>query len=184
MENRRPAPDRAALHEAALQHLARYAATEAGLLRVLERKIARWVRESGAAADEAVAAREAAREVARALAGSGVVDDAAFAEARARRLLRGGHSRRAVVHHLASKGVEQELATRVLAATDDEFPAALAFARRRRIGPFRAGPVDEGGRQREMGALARAGFPRAVAERALNTAPDEAHAVLTQFKQG
>lgn len=184
METRPLAPDRDALHQAALNHLARYAATEAGLLRVLERKIARWLRESGAGADEAGPAREAAREVARALAGSGVVDDAAFAEARARRLRRAGRSRRMVAAHLAAKGVDQAVAAEVLARQDDELPAAVAFARRRRIGPFRAGQADEELRRRELGAMARAGFPRSTAELALDMAPDEAQALVTRLKQG
>ena len=39
-----PAPTRAKLHEAALAHLAKFSATEAGLIRVLDRRIARWAR--------------------------------------------------------------------------------------------------------------------------------------------
>ena len=37
-------PDEARLHEAALTHIARYATTRAGLLRVLDRRIDRWAR--------------------------------------------------------------------------------------------------------------------------------------------
>ncbi|MGI4953795.1 MAG: hypothetical protein ACRYGM_18485, partial [Janthinobacterium lividum] len=39
-----PVPDRASLHEAALRHLTRFAATEAGLVRVLDRRVQRWLR--------------------------------------------------------------------------------------------------------------------------------------------
>ena len=111
------------------------------------------------------------------------MDDAAFAEARARRLLRAGRSRRAVSAHLAAKGVDAGLAERVLPGPGDELAAALAFARRRRIGPFRISP-GEADRQRELGALARAGFPRAVAEQALGMEPDDAAALVSRFKQG
>ncbi len=175
-------PDRAALHEAALRHLARYAATEAGLVRVLDRRIARWLRESGEPAETAEPAYAAARAVARELAGSGVVDDAAFATARARRLVRAGRSRRAVAAHLASKGVDAEIAGGAL--PEDDFPAALMFLRRRRFGPFRAAPADPAEQQRELAALARAGFMRDIAERALRTEPDEAERLLLQIKQG
>ena len=178
----RSPPDRAALHEAALRYLARYAATEAGLLRVLERRIARWVRETGADETDAAAHLAAAKDVARALAGAGVVDDAAFAEARARRLLRSGRSRRAVSAHLAAKGVAASVAEGVLPGPGDELAAALAFARRRRLGPFRLHPPDPDGKQRELGALARAGFPRAVAEQALGMEPDHAAALVNQLK--
>jgi regulatory protein len=179
-----PAPDRAALHEAALQHLSRYAATEAGLVRVLDRRIARWLREADASPDAAAAAHAAARDVARALAGSGAVDDAAFAEARARRLLRAGRSRRAVSAHLLAKGVAASVAEQVLPEKEAELLAALAFARRRRLGPFRGGEADVETRQRELGALGRAGFPREVAEQALRTEREEAEALVTRLKQG
>src|SRR5215218_4105656 len=39
-----PPPTEAALHQAALAHLARFAASEAGLRRVLERRVDRWAR--------------------------------------------------------------------------------------------------------------------------------------------
>ncbi len=177
-------PDRAALHEAALRHLARFAATEAGLVRVLDRRVARWARAAGADAADAAPARAAVRAVARALAGSGVVDDAAFAAARARSLTRAGRSRRAVAAHLAAKGVPPELARQSLPDPEQEVAAALAYARRRRLGPFRGEDALEETRRRELGALARAGFPQAVAERALRMAEDEAHALLARLKQG
>jgi len=57
-----PPPNAARLREAALAHLARFAATEAGLRRVLERRIARWARaaEAEGQAREAIAASTAA----------------------------------------------------------------------------------------------------------------------------
>jgi regulatory protein len=184
MHKPRPAPDRAALHEAALQHLARFAATEAGLVRVLDRQITRWMREAGAEAEAAAALHQAAREVARALAGSGAVDDAAFARARALRLVRAGRSRRAVATHLAGKGVDPGVLEQALPDEADELASALAFARRRRLGPFRGGDADAEERRRELGALGRAGFPRAIAEQALAMERDEAEALVTRLKQG
>ncbi|HYZ60820.1 MAG TPA: RecX family transcriptional regulator [Acetobacteraceae bacterium] len=179
-----PPPDRATLHDAALQHLARYAATEAGLVRVLDRRIARWLRESGAEPEEAAAAYEAARAVTRELAGAGAVNDAAFAAARTQRLLRSGRSRRVVSAHLAAKGVTAEIVEQVLPDAEAELAAALAYARRRRLGPFRGGDPDADIAQWELGAMARAGFPRAVAERALGTDPAEAETIVSRLKQG
>ena len=179
-----PAPDRAALHEAALQHLARFAATEAGLVRVLDRRIARWARDAGVEPEAAACSRAAAREVARALAGSGAVDDTAFAEARARRLVRAGRSRRAVAAHLAAKGVDAGVLAQALPPEEDELAAALAFARRRRLGPVRGGEADADERRRELAALGRAGFPRGVAERAVAMSIDEAEACVARLKQG
>ena len=179
-----PPPNRATLHNAALHHLARYAATEAGLVRVLDRRIARWVVASRESAEAAAPAYAAARDVARALAASGAVDDEAFAAARARRLLRAGRSRRAVAAHLAAKGVDPAMAGTVLPGLGDELLAALSLMKRRRFGSFRHGAADSATAQRELAALARAGFPRDVAERALRLDRDEAERLVLTLKQG
>lgn len=182
-----PAPGRARLHDAALRHLARFSTTQAGLVRVLDRLVDRWSR---AAADqgtgtpeEAVAAKQAVRAVAAALVASGMIDDAAFAAARAARLARSGRSRRSVAAHLAAKGVIAEVAQAVLPEPERELSSALAFSRRRRIGPFRP-DTDEAARLRDMGVLARAGFSRDIAERALDMPRAEADGLVLALKQG
>lgn len=186
-----PAPDGAALHAAALAHCARFAATEAGLRRVLLRRIERWARaaaaegsEPGTVAAAVAAAREAATAVARRMAATGVVDDAAFAAARAVRLARGGRSRRAIGAHLAAKGVPGAAARAALAdAPADELDAALAWCRRRRAGPFAPAPMDAAVRLKALAALARGGFPRAVADAALDMPAAEAEARLAAFRR-
>lgn len=184
-------PDRAALHEAALAHLGRFAATEAQLLRVLQRRVQRWerrAREANVEPDSIVAGTAAglafAREVVCRLVAAGAVDDATFAAARAQRLHREGRSRRAIAAHLAARGVAAETAGAALPADEtSELDAAVAFARRRRIGPFRAGEADAARRLRELGALARAGFPRDVALRALAMNEADAEDVVLRLKQ-
>ncbi len=180
-------PDQQTLHEAALHHLSRYATTAAGLTRVLDRRIARWAAAAGGGdrgetQATAAEARRVARLVVVRLVESGVVDDAGFATARAQRLARGGRSRRAVAAHLSARGVDA--ATTRAALTDDpagELASALVYARRRRIGPFRvATEVDADAARRELAMLARAGFPRDVAMRALRTPAAEAHEIVTQ----
>jgi regulatory protein len=193
MDDRKPprraagrAPDAARLRDAALAHLARFAATEAGLRRVLERRIDRWARAAeaegtprDAVAAAVAAARAAAAEVAQTLAAAGAVDDAAFAASRARRLARSGRSRRAIGAHLAAKGVERDTADAALPADPEaELDAALAQCRRRRAGPFARGPEDAAARLKALAALARGGFPRDIAERALAMDPDTAETRL------
>ena len=186
MKRTLPAPDEASLHEAALAHLAQYAATRAGLRRVLQRRIDRWVRGQVGAVDaeQEKAAREAVGRVVARLVEAGAVDDAVFAASRAARLARSGHSRRAIVAHLAARGVDRETIDKV--AGDDpetEFAAALKLAFRRRIGPFRAGPVGEEAASRELSVMARAGFARDTAERVLSMDGEAAEAVLLHLKQ-
>ncbi|MGG5809860.1 RecX family transcriptional regulator [Falsiroseomonas sp. CW058] len=172
-------PDAARLAEAAVAHLARFAATEAGLRRVLARRIDRWARKAEAegqpdVAARAAAAKGAAAEVARRMVAQGAVDDAAFAASRARRLLRTGRSRRATLAHLAQKGVDAETAAGAVPEGEEaELDAAIAFCRRRRIGPFApdAAEPDPETRRKWLAALARAGFAHGVAAAALRLDP-------------
>jgi regulatory protein len=180
------------LHDAALAYLARYAASEAGLHRVLERRVDRWKRlaqQSGidaeAIAAQSAAARNAVREVVARLVAAGAVNDVAYAESRARSLVRAGRSRRAISAYLTAKGVDPETtATAVLDPGENELAAALVLARKRRIGPFRQGqPPDEAGRRRELGVLARAGFSRSVAQQALEADQDQAEALVNELRR-
>ena len=183
------APNDAALHAVGLAYLARYAATEAGLARMLTRAVDRWARraladgvDADAVAAHAAQARAAVRGVVVRLAAAGAVSDAAFAESRTRSLVRGGRSRRAVAAHLAAKGVGAETARAALEAEEmDELAAALVFARRRRIGPFRVGDED---RLRELAMLARAGFSQAVAKEALRMGREDAEEVVMRLRRG
>ncbi len=181
-----PPPTRAQLREAALRHLSRFSATEAGLVRVLDRRIQRWRRraeaEGAETADAGERARAEARQVARALVEAGVIDDAAYARQRSSRLTRSGRSRRAVSADLAARGIAPEIATTAMPASRDELPAALEFARRRRIGPFRPSPGDDT-RLKDLGALARAGYSRGVAEQALSTGLEQALELIEALKR-
>ncbi len=157
-------PDAAKLYEAALNHLTRYAATQAGLARVLGRRIDRWARlYADADAEETTAAAAQARAeipgvIAR-LQAEGVLDDAAFAASRAKRLTREGKSRRAVQAHLAAKGVR---GAEIAEDPQRELAAACAYLRRRRAGPFGEAPE-----LKTLAALGRGGFSQEVARRAM-----------------
>lgn len=180
-------PDETSLREAALSYLARYSATEAGLRRVLDRKVDRWARSLDGDRDAAAvaAAHEAVRAVVARLAAAGAVDNKTFAEARTRSLMRAGRSRRAVAAHLAAKGVDAATARAVLPSDEaSELGAAIALTARRRIGAFRGAPADDSERRRELGMMARAGFPQAVAVRALGMDREAAEAILHRLRTG
>jgi regulatory protein len=175
----RPAPDEASLREAALNYVARYATTEAGLRLVLHRRIDRWAREAtdrDTAQELAAAAKAVVAGVVGRMVELGLLNDAAFAESRARGLALSGRSQRAIAARLMAKGIDAEQIRAVLPEGEEaELAAALILARKRRIGPFRTAEPD---RNRELGVLARAGFPRDVALRALEMEPEAAEEAI------
>jgi len=181
------APDATTLRAAALAHLARFAATQAGLTRVLERKVANWAHKSAEPPERIAATAAQARacipEIVRRLAESGAVSDAVFAQTRARALARSGRSRRAIGAHLAARGVPATLAAEALPADPSlDFVAALIHARKRRLGPWRKQEASPESLRRELGSLARAGFAHEVATRALRSGLDEAEDAINAFR--
>jgi regulatory protein len=176
----RPAPDAASLHGGALNYLARYATTEGGLRQVLHRRIDAWARQAAGEDDvrERVAvAKAAVPGVISRLVELGLLNDAAFAETRARGLALSGRSHRAIAARLMAKGIAPEHARAVL--PEGELVAALILARKRRLGPFRTVAADH---NRELGVLARAGFPRDIAVRALAMATEEAEEAIREAR--
>jgi len=158
------------LERSALHYLERYASSEAGLRAVLARRVERAARDGRCDADEARGWIEPIVEKFRRL---GYVDDAAFAEAKVASARRRGDSRAKIRMTLAQKGVDGELADRTLGAHDAEedgdaeYAAACRFARRRRLGPMRAPEERAERRDKDLAALARAGFSLDVARRVL-----------------
>jgi regulatory protein len=158
----------------ALHYLGRYASSAENLRRVLMRRVRqKFPAAAPAALIEALIARY--RQ-------SGLLDDAAYAAGRVQSLYRRGESLRAIRARLAAKGVTPEDVADAVsnlreAAPDPDLAAACAFARRRRLGPFRRGAADH---LRELGAFARAGFGRRVAEAVLACADAEAVEALAR----
>jgi regulatory protein len=181
-------PDESTLHGAALVYLARYAATEAGLHRVLMRRIERWARaqpDREAAEPILMAARATVDRLVKRLAETGAVSDTVFAENRAKSLVRSGQSSRAVQARLVAKGVASDVA-RTASATDaeTELAAALVLARKRRIGPYRpSGDADAAVRLKEMGVLARAGFSRDIVQQTLETSRHDAERRIYELRR-
>jgi regulatory protein len=183
-----PPPDAGRLYEAALNHLARYAATELGLRRVLTRRIDRWARlqtDPEAAAPVIAAARDSIDAVIIRLVKAGAISDSAYAENRAKSLTRTGRSHRAIHASLIAKGIAPDLA-RSATGTDPEteLAAALVLVRKRRIGPYRTNEdADPAIRLKEMGLLARAGFSRDIAEQALATSREDAESRIFELRR-
>lgn len=181
-------PTRASLHEAALAYLARGAATADSVRKTLERRTGNWARRAVRAgldeelvAADAAEARECIPAIIDRLREVGLVDDATFAENRAKRMSSAGRSRRAISAHLAQKGVDAALVRDAVSHdAGAELAAAIAFARKRRIGPFArdSASADRDARRAEerkaLGVMARAGFDFGVCERVLEMDRDDA----------
>lgn len=147
------------LQRAAMHYLERYAAPAAQLRRVLQRKIVASCRYHG---DEPGRFDAMLDDVVARCVSSGLVDDRRFAEARAASLRRKGQSSRAVSAKLAAKGVGRALASEAGRADEaGELAAARIAARRKRLGPWTRGERSET-REKDMAALARAGFAYAI----------------------
>jgi len=154
--------DAALLERWALFYLGRYASSAENLRRVLRRRVRRRLGDEREALPEIAALIDALVERYR---GVGLLDDMAYATGRARGELSRGRSMRQITAGLRAKGVDMGDATSVITGLREEhgdldLVAACAFARRRRLGPFRREPAE---RQRELAAFARAGFSRRVA---------------------
>lgn len=158
------------LRRAALRYLERYAAPAAQLRRVLARKVAVSCRHHG---EEPAAYDAMLDDVVARCVGSGLVDDRRFAEARAASLRRRGSSARLVSAKLAAKGVGRELAGEVSATgLEEEVAAARILARRKRLGPWSRGER-AASRDKDLAAMARAGFSYAVARAVIDGAGPE-----------
>jgi regulatory protein len=157
------------LDRAALAYLKRFASSAQNLARVLKRKVERRCRMR--AEDPAPFLALIDDVVARAVRG-GLVDDRRYAEGRVASLRRRGGSARAIGAKLAAKGVPRETVAAALRGGEaDEIAAARALARRRRLGPYRT--ADRAAfRERDLAALARAGFGFAIARRVVDEVPD------------
>jgi regulatory protein len=160
----------------ALGYLGRYASSAENLRRVLMRRVRRH-------APEAVQpARPLIEAIVTRYREAGLLDDAAYAAARATSLHRRGDSLIAIRTRLRAKGVAGEVVASAVGSLqeldpDPDLAAACAFARRRRLGPFRRAAGD---RARELAAFARAGFGRRIAEAVLACADEEAVAALAR----
>lgn len=149
---RPPKPlDSVRLGELALAYVARFSTSAAKLERYLLRKL----RERGWEGDgepQIPALVETYVEL-------GYVDDEAYARAKTGGLLRRGYGARRVCQALGEAGIAEDLRETVRPGDFAARQAILALARRRRFGPFAAGPIDKALREKQIAAMLRAGHP-------------------------
>lgn len=161
----RPALDAAALERLALHYVGRYATTQAKLGNYLRRKIAE--RGWDGTGEPPIAA------IVERCANARYVDDAAYADARSSGLARRGYGTRRIVDALRHAGIDSDTIDQCRLDDDAALNAALAFARRRGLGPFGAGLDDDAAipgerikrTERAIAAMVRAGHDYRLARK-------------------
>lgn len=162
-------------------HIERFATTAGHLKRVLSRRAERGLRAHDGDRQECAAWIE---EIVARFVKTGLVDDERYAMDRAASLRRLGKSPGKIRAALTAKQVNRALVAVALDATattsggeDAAFVAAIAYARRRRLGPF-GEQIGEVKAKREkatkdLAALGRAGFSYDIAKRIVSAATVE-----------
>ena len=166
-ERRPPKPiDAARLNDLALAYAARFAVSAAKLADYLRRKLRErgWDGES-----EPPVAAIVARFVE-----AGYVDDAAYARAKSGAMLRRGLGMRRVAQAWQAAGIAEEDCEGARAGEGTQRRAALAWARKRRFGPFGPPPADRAAREKQIAAMLRAGHPLDSARELVNAVSEEA----------
>lgn len=162
-------------------HVERFATTATHLKRVLLRRAERARRVHGGETQEYAAWAE---EIVARLVRNGSINDARYAAGRTVALRLLGKSPGKIRAFLTAKGVDRDLIAATLACTavtangdDAALEAALAYARRRRLGPFRTQSGDAQARRKQlskdMSALARAGFSYDIAKHVMSATPED-----------
>ncbi len=144
-----PPLDRSGLERLALRYVERFATTKGRLTDYLRRKIRARGWEGEAVDPVTIADR---------MADLGYIDDRAWGEAKASTMARRGLGARRVAGALRQAGIAADDADAIAPAiADRSIDAAIAYARRRRIGPFADQPGDRPTREKHVAALLRAG---------------------------
>ena len=174
------------LKDLALHYVSRYATTRHKLATYLRRK----VRERGwegapEGGDDSVEAgaegpESAISSILEMVERVGAVNDGMFAEGRTRALSRRGMGANRIRQALAGAGIDRGVADEALSDLD-ALEAAVAFLRRRHLGPFGAGkPLDQDTRRKAFAAMMRAGHGPDLSARLLRLSSEEE---LEQFRE-
>jgi regulatory protein len=170
---RPPNVSRAGLEAAALRYLERFDCSTARLKKVLSERVSKAAR---AGVEDAASAPAIIEQILERYQSSGLIDDQRFAQNFADRQRDRGASRRMIEQKLRVRGISSELVQQVMPRAESaktELEAAQAYARRRRLGPHRKPDVRAAFRQKDLMALARAGFDYDTATRVVGNSSSE-----------
>ncbi len=164
---------RSHLENAALYYVERFSSTADSLQKMLARRVLKSNHYHDTDVDEGMVW---VADIVERYQKSGLIDDRSFAEARARTLHQRGNSAKVIRMKLMSKGVSAELIDHSLKLIDEasgepgssELGAAQRLAKRRRLGPFAEPSKRAERRDKDMAALARAGFSYDIASKVID----------------
>jgi regulatory protein len=154
------------LERFALRYVERYATTRGRLADYLRRKIRErgW---SGDAMPDIVA-------LAQRMADLGYVNDRLFAESKAGAMSRRGLGARRVGQALRHAGIEDSDLDAVAPAVEaSAMSSAVAFARRKHIGPFARQITERPEQEKQLAAMLRAGHPFELSRKIVRMSPGE-----------
>ncbi len=165
-------------------YLERFTASRARLEKLMRGKIRLSIAEYDTDPQEA---EDWMKSVLNACEKAGFLNDEAYALGRARSMMRKGKAIRVIGADLNARGISSQLvddtitslrdeandaAPLDLQGTDPNRAAAAAYARRRRLGPFRRPDLREEKRDKDLAALARQGFSYDIALRIIDADSD------------
>lgn len=153
------------LRRAALFHLQKFDATEAGLRKVLERRVMSGCYQTDRNPEDY---SDAINTVVQHCIDLSYVNDQRYAERLVEVSSERGMSKRQIQAKLLQKGVSSDLIEQTIDESDtDDLDAAIAYARKKRIGKFRAvHQIDY--REKDLAKLARRGFSYDICEKVID----------------
>jgi regulatory protein len=155
------------LENAALYYLGRFATSSENLRRVLMRRVDRAAKHHDT--DRQACAKMIDQLIKKFLE-NGFLDDLAYARAQGASMNRRGKSTRAIQSWLRQRFVPADIVEATITALTKELgepdlAAAIAYARKRRLGPYRRVERTPDSLDQELAALARSGFSYGLARR-------------------
>ncbi|MFA5591916.1 MAG: regulatory protein RecX [Micavibrio sp.] len=173
------------LHNSGLAYLQRFPASKPHFRRVMMRKIMRSCNYHREQCPENCA--KLLEEAIQTFERLGLLDDASYLKGMVTSLRGRGLSTQAILAKLTQKGLTQEEIRAALEIYDEDYVrnglspelrAAALLARRKKLGPFSTLAREDRRKDKELAAMARAGFSYDIASRALEMDREAAEAVL------
>lgn len=169
------------LHNAGLHYLQRFASSTGNFRRVMASKIARSCRaHPDQDMNECLKVLDSLIEK---FQRSGLLDDKTYADGAVRSLRLKGASAGAILKKMQMKGVPPGAISEALRTFDEnsgsggDFSAAARYVRRRKLGPYAT--KKENKPEKDLAALARAGYSYEIAQRVLRMNTEEIEDIIT-----